>query len=519
MSDSFVEKVKSIFEGKNPPFLFIGSGFSRRHIELPDFDTLLRETCCLEGMKEYEYYKIKASSDLPKTALFISEDFRDMAWRNSNLINFIDSYKENFIKSEDVYKYYISEYIKLKHGTKKISGYNHICEIEKLKSASIDGIITTNYDTFLEEIFPDFKAFSGQDELIQKNPQFIAEIYKIHGSVDSPRDIVVTSNDYIKFEEKNKYLVAKLLSTFIERPILFIGYSIRDAHIQKIIVDMCKCCSGNIDSIQDNLIFLTRSHDREKSCSRSILSVENYSIPYWHIACDDFGEVYNQIKSRRKIPVNLFRLFKEQIYEICLTGTPTEKIRLIEDNNLNSDNIQFLVGIGVGDLRLVGYEGIKRPQIIEDVLFDNKKFVPFVIIDSTIANYFKSSSSNFIPFYKYLFKLGVNNQEKLIEIGFAERLKKGRDLEIAKYSCPQDTYKKFFSRISHNSFDDIIESTNDLSYLLKILPMLATDKAKADIDRLGDFLRDKYNQCTEEKYSTDFAKVVCFYDRMKYGWD
>ena len=398
--------------------------------------------------------------------------------------------------------------------------FTYLASIRGLQTRpSIDGIITTNYDTFVEEIFPDFKAFSGQDELIQKNPQFIAEIYKIHGSVNSPRDIVITSDDYAKFEEKNKYLVAKLLSTFVERPVLFIGYSIADIHIQNILIDMCKCCSGNIDAIKGNLIFLTRSHGQGEFCSHSHLSIANYSIPYWHIECDDFGRVYSQIKSRRQIPVNLFRLFKEQIYEICLSGTPTEKIRLIEDNNLNSDNIQFLVGIGVGDLRLVGYEGIKRPQIIEDILFDNKNFVPSVIIDSTIANYFKSSSSNFIPFYKYLFKLGVNNQEKLIERGFAERLKKGRDLEMAKYSSPLKTYKKFFLRIPHNSFDDIIESTSDLSYLLKILPMLATDRAKADIDRLGDFLRDKYSQCAEEKYSTDFAKVVCFYDRMKYGWD
>lgn len=519
MPDSFVEKVKSVFEGKNPPFLFIGSGFSRRHLGLPDFDTLLRETSCFKGMHEYEYYKTKASSDLPKTAHFIAEDFRDMAWGNSNLRDFIDKYKKFFIESNDVYKYYVSEYINTTHKLKKLTGYDKSDEIEKLKSASIDGIITTNYDTFVEEIFPDFKAFSGQDELIQKNPQFIAEIYKIHGSVDSPRDIVITSDDYAKFEGKNKYLVAKLLSTFVERPVLFIGYSIADVHIQNILIDMCKCCSGNIDAIKGNLIFLTRSHGQGEFCSHSHLSIANYSIPYWHIECDDFGKVYSQIKSRRQIPVNLFRLFKEQIYEICLSGTPTEKIRLIEDNNLNSDNIQFLVGIGVGDLRLVGYEGIKRPQIIEDILFDNKNFVPSVIIDSTIANYIKSSSSKFIPFYKYLSKLGINSQEKLKECGFDVRLSKGRDLQISKYASPLDTYKNFFSRIPHSSFSDIIENTEKLSYLLKILPMIDVDKARSDIDYLGNFLRSKYSQCIDGEYATDFAKVVCFYDRMKYGWD
>lgn len=519
MPDSFVEKVRSVFEGKNPPFLFIGSGFSRRHLGLPDFDTLLRETSCFKGMHEYEYYKTKASSNLPKTAHFIAEDFRDMAWDNPDLKNFIDEYKGFFIESDDVYKYYVSKYIKEAHKSKKSTGYDKTDEIEKLKSASIDGIITTNYDTFIEEIFPDFKAFSGQDELIQKNPQFIAEIYKIHGSVDSPRDIVITSDDYAKFEEKNKYLVAKLLSTFVERPVLFIGYSIADIHIQNIIIDMCKCCSGNIDAIKDNLIFLTRSHGQEEFCSPSHFSVANYSIPYWHIACDDFGKVYSQIKSRRQIPVNLFRLFKEQIYEICLSGTPTEKIRLVGDSELHSDNIQFLVGIGVGDLRLMGYEGIKRPQIIEDILFDNKNFIPSAIINSTIANYIQSSSSNFIPFYKYLSALGINSQDKFMVSSFESRLKKARNLEISQYASLQNTYRRFFSKIKYSNFNDILSSTKDLTYLLKILPMVDTSTARADIDCLGYFLRDNYHQCVNGKYSTDFAKVVCFYDRMKYGWD
>ena len=49
--------------------------------------------------------------------------------------------------------------------------------------------------------------------------------------------------------------------------------------------------------------------------------------------------------------------------------------------------------------------------------------------------------------------------------------------------------------------------------------MVDTSTARADIDCLGYFLRDNYHQCVNGKYSTDFAKVVCFYDRMKYGWD
>ena len=52
-------------------------------------------------------------------------------------------------------------------------------------------MITTNYDTFFESIFDGYKTFVGQDELIFSQLQGIAEIYKIHGSVDKADTIVI----------------------------------------------------------------------------------------------------------------------------------------------------------------------------------------------------------------------------------------------------------------------------------------------------------------------------------------
>jgi hypothetical protein len=46
---------------------------------------------------------------------------------------------------------------------------------------NVDGIITTNWGLFIEQIFPDYKPYIGQKELLFSNPQQIAEIYKIHG--------------------------------------------------------------------------------------------------------------------------------------------------------------------------------------------------------------------------------------------------------------------------------------------------------------------------------------------------
>ena len=68
----------------------------------------------------------------------------------------------------------------------------------------------------LESIFPDYKTYIGQDELILENPQWIAEIYKIHGCASKPQSLVLTSSDYKTFNKKSKYLASKLTTMFIQ---------------------------------------------------------------------------------------------------------------------------------------------------------------------------------------------------------------------------------------------------------------------------------------------------------------
>ena len=83
----------------------------------------------------------------------------------------------------------------------------------------MSGIITTNYDNLLHFLFPKFDKYIGQEELIFRNITGIGEIYKIHGSVTCPSSLVLTSKDYENFETKSAYLIAKLLTIFLEYPL------------------------------------------------------------------------------------------------------------------------------------------------------------------------------------------------------------------------------------------------------------------------------------------------------------
>lgn len=106
-------------------------------------------------------------------------------------------------------------------------------EISKFKaigSKNISCIITTNYDTFLENSFGQgaFQTYIGQSELLFSTIYEIAEIYKIHGCCTKPESIVINSYDYNIFNQKSAYLSSKILTLFLERPIMFVGYSISD---------------------------------------------------------------------------------------------------------------------------------------------------------------------------------------------------------------------------------------------------------------------------------------------------
>src|SRR5207253_5992713 len=95
-------------------------------------------------------------------------------------------------------------------------------ELNLLRKAVVDGIITTNFDPLLETTFPDFRVFVGQEELLFGDAVGVGEIYMIHGSHKSPDSLVVTRRDYDVFQAKNPYLAAKLMTIFVEHPIVFL---------------------------------------------------------------------------------------------------------------------------------------------------------------------------------------------------------------------------------------------------------------------------------------------------------
>ncbi|RGO80775.1 hypothetical protein DXB04_24675 [Enterocloster bolteae] len=262
MAINTLEDVVSKFN--TTPFLFIGSGITRRYYNLPDWESLLRifATRINEDPFAYSSYENKArvlNSKVglyPKIAELIESDFNNL-WFSAPSKRHLNKYYLDLVsKGSSPFKAEIAMYIK--ENSHIVSDYeSEIKNFHNLSKKSLSGVITTNYDSFLENTLDEYKAYVGQEELIFSSIQGIAEIYKIHGSVENPDSIVINSTDYNVFDEKSPYLAAKLMTIFMEYPVVFLGYSLNDSNVQKIIKSIVDCLSPeNLSKLQERFIFV-----------------------------------------------------------------------------------------------------------------------------------------------------------------------------------------------------------------------------------------------------------------------
>jgi hypothetical protein len=102
-------------------------------------------------------------------------------------------------------------------------------------------VITTNYDKALESAYKADRM--EQVEIVvpgdrYKNVSFqrdISYLYKIHGTIDQPETCVLVSSDYEQLYMHNTAFLSALKRLCVNSVILFIGYSIGDKEIQRIL--------------------------------------------------------------------------------------------------------------------------------------------------------------------------------------------------------------------------------------------------------------------------------------------
>ena len=394
------------------PFLFIGSGMSKRYLNLPDWKGLLKHFVESISNDEFAYdsYENKAKTMecklgiMPKVAELIQQDF-DRKWFSDEQIRTID---KNVIKEIhnglSPFKAELAEYIK----RQSIVNMNYKEEIDKLSEISeknIAGVITTNYDLFLENCFKGFTKYVGQSQLIFSAIQGIAEIYKIHGSVEAPESIVINEKDYMEFERKSTYLAAKLMTIFMEYPIIFIGYSISDSNILSIVKSIVNCLDATqVKLLEDRFVFIEyKSGMVGAEVTPYTIMIENKPLIMKKVTLDNFLLLYNVLENKKaKLPVVILRRFKKELYEYTITNTPTANLRVasIDDERIKDDDLVLAIG-KASAFGLKGLSGLDANEWYRNIILDDLEFSADELLEYAFPKLNRQNSGK-LPLNKYL---------------------------------------------------------------------------------------------------------------------
>lgn len=480
---------------KNHPVLFVGTGLSLRYLKnsftwdgllfkisndlYDDKEKYLDIKSKYEKNGMYDYKAIASELELEFNKI-VSND-RNGKFKKIN-DEFYNNMGNNINKSR--FKIYVGSLLSELNYKDEYKE-----EIKMLKKArkNIGSVITTNYDRMIEEIF-DFDPLIGNDILLSNA---YGAIYKIHGCVSETTKLIITENDYKEFEERYELIRAQLLSLFIHNPIIFVGYSISDDNIKKILKTIFTYVDINTpeaDKIRNNFLLIEREAESDNDIvTDHDVVINETTIRINKIKTDNFIKVFEEL-SNLVLPVSAMDIRKVQniVKELYAGG----KIKVSITENLEELKNQERV-IAIGSAKTIKYEYLKAKEIIADYfkIIEESNYQLLELIDKMTIQ-----RSQFFPIFEFS-KINPSI-EKIAS------LKKNQEKKVKSLIEQKISYSLQDCTIQELMNSEEIAATKKVMTLISMV-----DDEKVTLE---DF--KKYLEEFPEKYSTDYRKMICYYD-------
>ncbi len=493
----------------NYPILFIGTGISLRYLkDSYTWDSLLSKIASELYGNDEKYLDVKArckdehgNFQFNQVATIIEEDFNSFLMlpenRTGKFKKINDFYYEQMREHQrDIsrFKIYLSQLLSpLKFKEEKEN------ELKLLRSAkkNINSIITTNYDRLIESVFQ-FNPLIGNDILLS-NPY--GAVYKIHGCVDHPDKMVITSKDYDDFNERYELIRAQLLSLFIHNPIIFIGYRIQDDNIKKLLRTIFSYVEPNSElakKIRDNFLLVEYENGADQlEISDYDVDIDGFpTIRINKIKTDNFSEIYKAL-SNIHLPVSAMDIKKVQsIVGEIVKGNTGIKVNITEDiDSLANDKTVLFIG--------------------------NKEAVEYTYlpVEEFIAKYFKFIEEADPKVIALVDKLPINAKQYFPIYGFSkidptlackDKLKKQQ-----KNNIEQCLKHKAFQKCKtdHTSIQAILDDDAVAISYKKGAILWAAWNDRIDLDELKKYLVD-FDDI--DKRNTTYKRLLCAYDYKRF---
>jgi len=309
-------------------------------------------------------------------------------------------------------------------------------------------------------------------------------------------------------------LASKLLTFFVEHPIVFLGYSLTDKNVLSILNSILSCLSpSNVKKLAYRLVFVQWERDcAEDRIERTILSVEGQSLPVIQVTVGSMHGVYEALgKIKRQLPAKLLRMLKEQVYQLVHTASPSEKL-LVQDIDDTTDfhDVEFAVGVGIQErLRDKGYTAISRMDLMRDSLLNDGGFNATMIVSQTLPELLKRSP--YIPVFKYLALASASPDFDLTKLP-----PKVQEAAAHSYAHFAPTSISKGTAASVETWDNgfkAFAANQKLNIVLAYAGRLPQDQM--DARDLEEFLIQNIKQLSPT--STNYCKLVCILDFIKYA--
>lgn len=533
MADKFTSDVRRIIQSAikdagRYPFLFIGSGLSRRYMGTPGWEGLLREVCRRTLDDEFAFPRFlnrakvavrngEAGSVYPFVATLMENEVNDAILGDGRFASFREGHKDAILSGCSPMKIFVAD---LLSGCEMTEGPEQAA-LSRAGRDKVSGVITTNYDRMCDLLFPSFSTFVGEDDLLMSEPSFTQEIYKIHGSIDEPDGMVLNEADYRIFSDKEKYLAAKLLTIFVEYPVIFIGYSIQDDNIKSILSSVARCMGPErLNELRSRLIFVQYSSHGAQDVGLHSISFEGQTLSMTSVTTDDFTSVFESIsQSKRLYSTRFIKEMRGSVYQIAERVDPkcqivVSGIRSVLDSFGPDDKV--VVGLGVSTSE-VGTP-IHSDDLFEDVVAGGERYAPDFVVENYLEDLLKHVAGA-LPVFKYAasvtIPLDADRFPRLCGL-----LESHDDLDSFRNKSLRDRLQGQRERYRGClSVDGLIEIFGeDKAYKT----MWILEEEEIDLKALGTYLRKCLADDKDARKrggvlrDTEFRRMVRIYDFLRY---
>jgi hypothetical protein len=287
-----------LLEFECQPILFVGNGLSMRYFRAPAWMDLLEAVLSKvpEHSDKFEYFKQKHSGDPVSIGTEIGELIFEWAWSKGKE-TFPPELFSNGQRKDCFLKYLACKHLEEITPNSKEDFSRFPKEIAALSAIRPHSIITTNYDLSLEAIFEGYVPITGQT-IIRYNTNSFGEIFHIHGDVSDSSSIVLTKDDYDQWNEKKKYVSAKLLTYFAEHPVFIFGYGLGDQNVKEILRDIGELVADETGLIE-NVYQIIWTQDLPKNPpEQTVFSVNSREFRINAIYATEFQWIFEALKSQ-----------------------------------------------------------------------------------------------------------------------------------------------------------------------------------------------------------------------------